>query len=320
MPSCVSNPKPVTAKSSLREKLNQLSYKLAEKQNQIENLKTENKILKKLMERENEKERKKRKALLLQERKKRASQNNLQAPPRVLPSEKKEKPKTTGTVQTVETVELLDEALSDHLLSNELNEFQQKNSQFDQFEFQQRKNLQIRPPDYALKDPEALEFNASSFEESFSSSEKNPNKEKNKMGKRLPAHHNSEKEISKLYSKALQAYKALDQKRLNQLALFSLQNQPNNFYTDDILFLSGKLDAKKGLYKKAIRKWNRILEKYSNSNKKASALLWTGVVYQKLKLKNSAFTYFQRLILEHPESPEAHLARKKITRAKVPSK
>ena len=306
---CMSPPKPLTQNLSLREKLNQLSHKLTEKQNQIENIKTENKILKKLVERENVRQRRQVKSLF-QKKKSSKEKKRKRAPATSeetnwISSEenREQKPKSINPLSR--------ESLSQDSVDN--NDFQLENPQANQFQFQRKEALTINPPPDLLDDPDAFKFNMP-FEETARTKEETILPQNTDKNARFPASQSPMGQIknSNLYSKALRAYKVADQKRLNQLARFSLKNHPNNFYTDDILFLSGKLDAKKGLYKKAIKKWNQILKKYSSSNKKASALLWTGIAYQKLKLQSPAFASFKRVILEHPQSPEAYLARKKI--------
>lgn len=246
--SCISQKGPFHKKSNLdlREKLNQLSQQITEKKNQIEDLKTENKILKTLIHQKRAR------------KKKKYSPN---------PS------------------------------------FEQKNLEIEKFEFQKKNPT----PAYIEKPfPSLNEQKITSFNETSGDLNNLPKTEKTLSAQKL------KQDNSFLYSEALKAYHTSNFKQLDHIASLSLKHQPNNFYTDDILFLSGKLDAKKGLYTNSLQKLNQLIEEYANSNKKAAALLWKGVAYQKLNLKDPAHVSFKRLIREHPKSPEAHLARQKI--------
>ena len=311
--------KPKYSEISLRERLNHLSQKLVEKQNEVEDLKTENSILKKIALNKTEKsssfsspssisssfspssqsfEKKKNQP----KKRKRKTPPNSQINPEInsqLNSKKKarkvknkDKPIKNFNKESPDltTVKKHFTSLNDSSETSTLekNRFLTDTNQPFQFQVPNPKMQKLKLKNLTYKNPNF----------------KNSSKKK------------SQEENSNIYAKARKAYKASNFQKLKMLSQLSLKNQPKGFYTDDILFLFGKLSIRKGLYEEGLKILNRLLEYYPESNRKVSALLWKGVAYEKLKRGKQAFFIFKRLIKEHPESLEAFHARKKVEKSK----
>jgi TolA-binding protein len=64
----------------------------------------------------------------------------------------------------------------------------------------------------------------------------------------------------------------------------------------------------------AVDTFNELLNKYPQSNKRPTALYKIGIIYEEAKDKNTAKTYFERVVKEFPNAPEASLAKERLNK------
>jgi len=62
----------------------------------------------------------------------------------------------------------------------------------------------------------------------------------------------------------------------------------------------------------AVNIFNELINGYPESNKKPIALYKTGIIYEEAKELKVARKYFNRVIKEFPNSPEAILAKNRL--------
>jgi tol-pal system protein YbgF len=112
------------------------------------------------------------------------------------------------------------------------------------------------------------------------------------------------------------AYRAYSNRKYDEaLSGFSafLQANPNHGYADNAMFWRGESYLAQGKFFKAVGELERLIKRYSNSDKVASGLYRIGFAYDKLNDRRKAIEYYFRVVDSHPGSDAARRASKRVT-------
>ena len=87
-----------------------------------------------------------------------------------------------------------------------------------------------------------------------------------------------------------------------------LQKESSHPYADDALFWIGECYLAEGRMMKAVGEFERLLRRYPNSEKGASALYRIGFAYEKLNDRERAQDYYMRVVERYPDTDAARRA------------
>ena len=82
--------------------------------------------------------------------------------------------------------------------------------------------------------------------------------------------------------------------------------------SDNALYWIGESYAGMGKRQNAVDTFRELIDKYPQSSKKPTALFKIGVLYEESKDSKTARTYYEKVLKEFPNSPEATLAKNKL--------
>ncbi len=82
--------------------------------------------------------------------------------------------------------------------------------------------------------------------------------------------------------------------------------------SDNALYWIGECYYSMGKRQDAVDTFNELLTKYPQSNKRSTALYKIGIIYEEAKDLKTARTYYERVIKEFPNAPEAALAKERL--------
>lgn len=120
-----------------------------------------------------------------------------------------------------------------------------------------------------------------------------------------------------LYTEAIKYFREGD---LGGLRFFQVQLEksfPKSLHLDNAYFLVGISIVKKGAYARALPYFERIINDFPRSNKRASALLHKGMLYRELNLTKQAKRVLTTLRKEYKGSPEYFQAEMELKLLKV---
>lgn len=81
---------------------------------------------------------------------------------------------------------------------------------------------------------------------------------------------------------------------------------------DNALYWIGESYAAMGKRQDAVNTFTELITRYPESNKKPTALYKIGIIYEEARDLATARTYYERVISEFPNAPEANLAKSRL--------
>lgn len=93
-----------------------------------------------------------------------------------------------------------------------------------------------------------------------------------------------------------------------------LKVAPDSPLSDNAMYWIGECYYSLGKRQDAVDTFNELLNKYSQSNKRSTALFKIGIIYEEAKDTKTAKTYFERVLKEYPNAPEATLAKERLNK------
>lgn len=91
-----------------------------------------------------------------------------------------------------------------------------------------------------------------------------------------------------------------------------LKSAPDSPLSDNALYWIGESYAAMGKRQDAVDTFNELCTKYPASNRIPTVLYKIGIIYEEAKDLKTARSYFERLIKDFPNSPEAALAKNRL--------
>ncbi|MEO0293752.1 MAG: tol-pal system protein YbgF [candidate division WOR-3 bacterium] len=91
-----------------------------------------------------------------------------------------------------------------------------------------------------------------------------------------------------------------------------LKVAPNSSLSDNALYWIGECYYAMGKMQEAVDTFNELKNVYPESNKVPTALYKIGLIYKEAKDLKTARMYFERVLTEFPNSPEANLAKTQL--------
>lgn len=110
------------------------------------------------------------------------------------------------------------------------------------------------------------------------------------------------------YSAVVGFYQSNDLKKLKTSTDQFVHRFPLSPFSDNALYLVGKLALEKNNYTTAIKYFSQIEQQYNSSNKNVSAQFAKAITYKKMNLPELAKSVFKNLKKQYPGSSEAILA------------
>lgn len=104
----------------------------------------------------------------------------------------------------------------------------------------------------------------------------------------------------KQYDKAIPEFQAFN------------RNFPTSSYAPNSHYWLGQLLFNKGEFLKAKTEFNLVVEQYTESNKRSDAMLKLAMVEQKLNNNAAAKNWYEKVLVEYPESSAAQLAQPRL--------
>ncbi len=93
-----------------------------------------------------------------------------------------------------------------------------------------------------------------------------------------------------------------------------LKVAPESPLSDNALYWIGECYYSLGKRQDAVDTFNELLNKYAQSNKRSTALYKIAIIYEEAKDTKTAKTYYERVIKEFPNAPEASLAKERLNK------
>ncbi|OFZ11885.1 MAG: hypothetical protein A2Z20_03015 [Bdellovibrionales bacterium RBG_16_40_8] len=106
------------------------------------------------------------------------------------------------------------------------------------------------------------------------------------------------------YSEVLSAYQIRDAEKLDFFTKEIERRFSRSIYTDNAVYLRGRLKLTSGLPGEALRDFEKVLSIYPTGNKRVSALFSKAVAYRKLQLYQYAEKILKDIKKTYPGSPE----------------
>ncbi len=91
-----------------------------------------------------------------------------------------------------------------------------------------------------------------------------------------------------------------------------LKVAPDSPLSDNALYWIGECYYSLGKRQDAVDTLNELINKYPQSNKRPTALYKIGIIYEEAKDTKTAKTYFEKVLQEFPNAPEASLAKERL--------
>lgn len=111
-----------------------------------------------------------------------------------------------------------------------------------------------------------------------------------------------------VYSKLVQAYQKNDVAEFTKQQKILKDNYPFSIHLDGSYYMLGSLEFQQEHFGEALRAFDQVVNRYSQSSKRSAALFAMGMTYKKLNLPNQAKAVFQRVIDVYPGSPDSQRA------------
>lgn len=111
-----------------------------------------------------------------------------------------------------------------------------------------------------------------------------------------------------LYAQIVSAYQNNDEIGFKSRLQSLLSRFPKSSYSDNALFLAGRMAVNQKNYAQAIRYFSEIEKKYPHSNKMVSAKFAKAITYKKMNLPEFAQRTLKEVRVKYPGSPESFRA------------
>ena len=112
------------------------------------------------------------------------------------------------------------------------------------------------------------------------------------------------------------AYRAYANKEYDEaLKLFSkfIQENPSHEYADNAIFWRGECYLAEGKFLKAIGEFERLLQRYPDSDQRPACLYRIGFAWDKFGDKGKALEYYFQVVEKHPGSEAARSASRRVS-------
>ncbi|MEY4616099.1 MAG: hypothetical protein RJB66_1059 [Pseudomonadota bacterium] len=111
-----------------------------------------------------------------------------------------------------------------------------------------------------------------------------------------------------VYQRAVERSKQSDSAALNAYSSLLLKRFPNSIYCDNVIYLQGMLAFNQKNYGPSLNLFQKIIDRYPQSNKAVSALFAKGIVFRKMNLEKEAVKVLAQVMNKYPGSPESERA------------
>ncbi len=115
-----------------------------------------------------------------------------------------------------------------------------------------------------------------------------------------------------VYASAKQAFDQGDLEAAREKFQRIIKQYPKSRHADNAQFWIGEIYYREKWYEKAILEYQKVIEKYPKGNKVPASILKQGFAFLNLGEKANARLILKELVLKHPKSNEAKIARKKL--------
>ncbi|MBL7196008.1 MAG: tol-pal system protein YbgF [Desulfobacterales bacterium] len=115
-----------------------------------------------------------------------------------------------------------------------------------------------------------------------------------------------------VYTSAKQAFDQGDIEAAREGFQKIIKQYPKSRHTDNAQFWIGEIYYREKWYEKAILEYQKVLEKYPKGNKVPASLLKQGLAFLNLGEKATARLILNELVVKHPKSNEAKIAKQKL--------
>jgi TolA-binding protein len=124
-----------------------------------------------------------------------------------------------------------------------------------------------------------------------------------------PQKANSFPEGEKLvYARIQDSYRKGDIEEVSKQRKLLEKNYPQSIHLDNAYYLLGALEFSQDHLGEALREFDAVVNRFTQSNKRPAALFAMGMTYKKLNLPKQALAVFQRVINIYPGSVESQRA------------
>ena len=131
------------------------------------------------------------------------------------------------------------------------------------------------------------------------------------VGKTDPPKHSGGSE-DEVYASAKQAFDHGDIEAAREGFQKIIKQYPKSRHADNAQFWIGEIYYREKWYEKAILEYQNVLEKYPKGNKVPASLLKQGFAFFNLGEKANARLILNELVVKHPKSNEAKIAKRKL--------
>jgi TolA-binding protein len=111
-----------------------------------------------------------------------------------------------------------------------------------------------------------------------------------------------------VFAKLLESYKKNDLQDVIKQKKLLESHYPQSAYMPSALYYIGSLEFQQNQFGEALRAFDQVIDRFSVSRKRVSALYGMGMTYKKLNLHQQADAVFHRIIDQYPGSPESQRA------------
>ena len=115
-----------------------------------------------------------------------------------------------------------------------------------------------------------------------------------------------------VYASAKQAFDRGDLETAREEFQKIIKQYPKSRHADNAQFWIGEIYYREKWYEKAILEYQKVIEKYPKGNKVPASLLKQGLAFLNLGEKANARLILNELVVKHPKSNEAKIARQKL--------
>ncbi|NQT10369.1 MAG: tol-pal system protein YbgF [Desulfobacteraceae bacterium] len=115
-----------------------------------------------------------------------------------------------------------------------------------------------------------------------------------------------------IYASAKQAFDHGDLEAAREEFQRIIKQYPKSRHADNAQFWIGEIYYRGKWYEKAILEYQKVIEKYPKGNKVPASLLKQGLAFLNLGEKANARLILNELVVKHPKSNEAKIAKRKL--------
>lgn len=119
-----------------------------------------------------------------------------------------------------------------------------------------------------------------------------------------------------VYKTGLEAIKAGNTEKARQSFRKYLEDYPNEPLANNAQFWIGESFFDEGNYEQAIIEYDDVIKKYPRGGKVPAAMLKQAMAFEKINDAKTASTLYKKLIVQHPETEQAKVAKKMLNKLK----